>query len=252
MLLIAIAKKSTLTTIVPRVALFCVILPYAFLMNTSHNKNRIIEVGWKNIIKNIIGQYKGIDVGSERESEQKTSQPSTTDSTSKDCQNQQKGGRRETTSVRQKQIFVVSKDVYNNPTKVSPNNDAPSTSGVSKDQTSTTGVHCQYNDTSASLEDSRNIPKLETCISSSDEETDISYNMEDVSKILVELMLDNLNDEDVYTMYLKKLIKFHDGGQNGKYYNKDTVEMLIHTIPTTTIAKKHKIKGKGTKKVKIS
>lgn len=33
--------------------LFMIILPYAFLMNTSFNKNRIIEQGWLNVVKNI-------------------------------------------------------------------------------------------------------------------------------------------------------------------------------------------------------
>ena len=33
--------------------LYLIILPYAFLMNTSHNKNQIIENGWMNIVKNM-------------------------------------------------------------------------------------------------------------------------------------------------------------------------------------------------------
>ena len=33
-----------------------IVLPYAFLMNTSHNKKRIVESGWKNVFKNIVGQ----------------------------------------------------------------------------------------------------------------------------------------------------------------------------------------------------
>ena len=32
-----------------------VILPYAFLMNTSHNKNRIVEQGWINVFRNLFG-----------------------------------------------------------------------------------------------------------------------------------------------------------------------------------------------------
>ena len=32
-----------------------VVLSYAFLMNTRYNKNRIIEYGWLNVIKNIFG-----------------------------------------------------------------------------------------------------------------------------------------------------------------------------------------------------
>ena len=31
-----------------------ILLPYAFLMNTSHNKNRIVEYGWINVFKNLI------------------------------------------------------------------------------------------------------------------------------------------------------------------------------------------------------
>ena len=40
--------------------LYLIVSPYSFLMNTSHNKNRIIEHGWINVIKNmtIIGNHK--------------------------------------------------------------------------------------------------------------------------------------------------------------------------------------------------
>ena len=36
---------------------FHIILPYMFLMNTSHNKNRIMNDGWWNTIKNTIGRH---------------------------------------------------------------------------------------------------------------------------------------------------------------------------------------------------
>ena len=42
------------------VFLYMVILPYAFLMNTSHNKNRIVEHGWKNVLNNILGRAQNI------------------------------------------------------------------------------------------------------------------------------------------------------------------------------------------------
>ena len=35
-----------------------VVLSYAYLMNTRYNKNRIIEYGWKNVLKNIISRNK--------------------------------------------------------------------------------------------------------------------------------------------------------------------------------------------------
>ena len=35
--------------------LYFVILPYTFLMNTRYNKNRVVEEGWKNVLRNVIG-----------------------------------------------------------------------------------------------------------------------------------------------------------------------------------------------------
>ena len=36
--------------------LYLILLPYIFLMNTSHNKERVIEYGWKNVVGNFIGR----------------------------------------------------------------------------------------------------------------------------------------------------------------------------------------------------
>ena len=35
---------------------YCIIVPHSFLMNTSDNKNRIMEYGWKGVIQNLIGR----------------------------------------------------------------------------------------------------------------------------------------------------------------------------------------------------
>ena len=54
---IAIIGEKTTTTIflimMFYMILFLIILPHSFLMNTSHNKNRIIEHGWKNVMRNL-------------------------------------------------------------------------------------------------------------------------------------------------------------------------------------------------------
>ena len=34
---------------------YLILLPSAFLMNTSHNKRRVIEHGWKNVLRNTFG-----------------------------------------------------------------------------------------------------------------------------------------------------------------------------------------------------
>ena len=45
--------------------LYFVVLSYAFVMNTRYNKNRIIEYGWLNVLKNISGCNKQIDVAAD-------------------------------------------------------------------------------------------------------------------------------------------------------------------------------------------
>ena len=47
-------KGTSSSTFLHAVVIKCVVMPYAFLMNTSHNKNRIIEKGWKNVLINIV------------------------------------------------------------------------------------------------------------------------------------------------------------------------------------------------------
>ena len=52
---ILITKFVGLGSLIQSILLYFVVLPYVFLMNSSHNKNRIIEDGWINVLKNAIG-----------------------------------------------------------------------------------------------------------------------------------------------------------------------------------------------------
>ena len=45
--------RKSFITLLPIMTVYLVLLPYAFLMNTSHNKNRIVELGWRNVIRNL-------------------------------------------------------------------------------------------------------------------------------------------------------------------------------------------------------
>ena len=54
-ILVAITVRTNYGTLINILILYMVVLPYSFLMNTSHNKERIIEQGWMNIFKNIFG-----------------------------------------------------------------------------------------------------------------------------------------------------------------------------------------------------
>ena len=49
-------KGTTFSSLIVGMISYQIILPYVFLMNTSHNKNRIVEFGWKNVLMNIIGR----------------------------------------------------------------------------------------------------------------------------------------------------------------------------------------------------
>lgn len=50
-----IQRYSSEVTVTMGVMWFHVILPYIFLMNTSHNKNLLIDDGWWNTVKNAVG-----------------------------------------------------------------------------------------------------------------------------------------------------------------------------------------------------
>ena len=52
---VLIFKSTTLPVIINSMILYLILLPRAFLMNTSHNKKRVIEHGWKNILRNTLG-----------------------------------------------------------------------------------------------------------------------------------------------------------------------------------------------------
>ena len=55
MLVVKYASKGTsFTTMIQGLSLQFVLLPFCFLMNTTENKYRIVEIGWKNVFKNVI------------------------------------------------------------------------------------------------------------------------------------------------------------------------------------------------------
>ena len=67
---VLIFKSTTLPVIINSMILYLILLPRAFLMNTSHNKGRVIEHGWKNILRNTLGlSPKSSNSNSNQESE---------------------------------------------------------------------------------------------------------------------------------------------------------------------------------------
>ena len=52
---IAIRKAIGTESLILGILLYFVLLSYAFLMNTTHNRNRVVEEGWYNVFKNVFG-----------------------------------------------------------------------------------------------------------------------------------------------------------------------------------------------------
>jgi len=52
---IFITKFAGYGSLIQSILLYFVILPYVFLMNTRQNKNRVVEDGWMNVLKNVFG-----------------------------------------------------------------------------------------------------------------------------------------------------------------------------------------------------
>ena len=56
-----------LSTLIHEIVFYCILVPHAFLMNTSDNKYRILEYGWRNVIKNLLGARNKMTLKSEEE-----------------------------------------------------------------------------------------------------------------------------------------------------------------------------------------
>ena len=55
MIVVVIFRTATFPVIISIMITYLILLPCAFLMNTSHNKRRVIEHGWKNVLRNTFG-----------------------------------------------------------------------------------------------------------------------------------------------------------------------------------------------------
>lgn len=61
-LILLFLTRSSTGILAQVLTLYMVILPYAFLMNTSHNKDRIVADGWRNVFRNLLGRYNHANV----------------------------------------------------------------------------------------------------------------------------------------------------------------------------------------------
>ena len=72
-IIVVITKASTFAVVISVTIFYQILLPYVFLMNTSHNKARIIEYGWKNVFQNLTLNSKTVAKSNENTSNKSTS-----------------------------------------------------------------------------------------------------------------------------------------------------------------------------------
>ena len=53
---LGISKGTNLANFIHFQSIYFMVIPYAFLMNTSNNKFRVIQNGWKGVFRNIVGK----------------------------------------------------------------------------------------------------------------------------------------------------------------------------------------------------
>lgn len=53
-IILGFTNHSGIETLTLGMILYFVVLSYSFLMNTSHNRNRVVEKGWANVLKNVV------------------------------------------------------------------------------------------------------------------------------------------------------------------------------------------------------
>ena len=53
---LAISKGTNLASFIHFQSIYFILVPYAFLMNTSDNKFRVIQNGWRSVFRNIVGK----------------------------------------------------------------------------------------------------------------------------------------------------------------------------------------------------
>ena len=55
-IVIWITVRRTYLLTIQNMIMYMVVIPYTFLMNTSDNKNRVLEYGWRNVFQNLLGR----------------------------------------------------------------------------------------------------------------------------------------------------------------------------------------------------
>lgn len=182
--------RTSYTTLIEVLCLYLILLPYSFLMNTSHNKNRIIEHGWKNVFKNLIGRTNQSMVSNDNI-------PTESDNIKKRENEPEKAPDYEV----EKKIFTTASSSNNSGGNTNVHisklhglfGEVPSTS---------TGQTTTNRKISASITlDVNELPQVDDKLF--------------IAQRLISVMISHINDEEHYIVYFKQLVEYEDGCKKG-------------------------------------
>ena len=200
-------------------AVYDVLLPYAFLMNTSHNKTRVVSLGWTNVILNILGNnntsQKEDDVPNDNNSKDKKQALKKENKTNKDAKDE---------------IFTITSHGNAEPTNVLEVNAMLNVPFDVTPSTSKTAFEMEcYNMKPLSV----NELLLQGC------------HQKSLNRLLLEM--NNFgSDEDLYLDYFRCLVDVHDRRKCGEVLSAvDLEKELSPSCKHDNLAKDIKFKRKG-------
>ena len=207
-----VIKKTTFGTLITAMMLYLIILPYSFLMNTSNNKNRVVEVGWRAIFKNIIrgslitnNPTKSLNNETSKDGDNTDSKKADETKSNMDnlasCDNCI-----ETNNENNHQSFQSTEDDSNRKETTSDGSSGQNQSPISKSQ-----VVSQDSEESCGSEILLNVWNL------------------DKKKSIISIMMDNIDDESLYLVYFKHFLDFQIRRKEEKSISIDlTIEELLN------------------------
>ena len=169
------------------IIIYDIFLPHSFLMNTSQNKNRIIELGWKNVLKNIIGLFNNSVESSEN--------TETVDNAA---------GKEKSIKEKPKLITVNHTDIANSKSCNLATQTSLNESSISNVQVAGETSGYKSKNTEAPRHVELDVNSLE-------------YQSQngDISHLLLSKMMTTGNDEENYLVYFKKFIAHYDSWKRG-------------------------------------
>ena len=246
-IIVKLTVKTNFATLLQFLVIYMIILPYSFLMNTSHNKNRVIEHGWKNVFKNIAGK-KNNEVSPENSS-----------STESISQNQYKlidNSKRTSRKI----IFttIASNDKRKETTNLSGPRVIPPIASTSSGQFGPAPPKRKTSDSSLSSSDSLDLTfhsygRESSSCSSLILSADI-LNIKDKKQLfalkLIQKMAEEKDDEEKYLEHFKRLVSYEVFRKDKESFGVNELEneiFIIHDNLMKVINRHGKSKGSKTK-----